>query len=112
MSSKTLNQLKRERDALLDEMRSLQRLLHGSFVERFSTCSRPGCKCHAGDRHGPRHYLVLYADGKQRQKYIPNALVETVKEGLEEDERLQQIVARLTELNFKILKMEHKDAKE
>jgi len=67
---------------MAEETASLTQLLHGSFVERYSVCSRPECKCHQGERHGPRRYLVVNEDGNQRQKYVPKACVEAVLEGL------------------------------
>lgn len=107
MSTDKLKNLIAERDQLLLEITSLTQLLHGSFVERYSLCSRPGCKCHQGERHGPRRYLVVYEDGHQRQKYVPNACVEAVLEGLAQDRRLRGIVTRLTLLNLAIIK-EHR----
>lgn len=104
MSTGKLEKMQAERDQLLLEITSLTQLMHGSFVERYSVCSRPGCKCHQGERHGPRRYLVVYENSRQRQKYVPNACVEAVLEGLAQDRRLREIVARLTLLNLAIIK--------
>jgi len=110
MSTEQLERLLTERDRLLQEASSLTGLLHGSFVERYSVCSRPGCRCRQGERHGPRRYLVVNEDGLQRQKYVPNECVEAVLEGLGQDRRLREIVARLTLLNLAILKEERYEA--
>lgn len=104
MSTDEFKKMLSERDQLLLEVTSLTQLLHGSFVERYSVCSRPECKCHQGERHGPRRYLVVNEDGNQRQKYVPNACVEAVLEGLGQDRRLREIVTRLTLLNLAIIK--------
>jgi hypothetical protein len=97
-------QLIKERTELLQEMSSLSLLLHGSWIQRFSTCTRTACKCHAGKKHGPRHYLVINENGYQRQKYIPNAFVKHAQEGLVQDKRLREIVERITQINLALMK--------
>jgi hypothetical protein len=110
MSTEQLKVLLSERCRLMREVATLSRLLHGSWVERYSVCSQPGCKCRRGERHGPRRYLVVNEDGRQRQKYVPNDCVEAVMEGLAQDRRLREIVARLTLLNLAIVKEERHEA--
>lgn len=104
MSSKTKEGPQEERHTLLEELATLSLLLQGSWVERYSVCSRAGCKCHTGARHGPRHYLVINEDGQQRQKYVPNSQVQAALEGLEQYRRLQEIVERITQLNLALMK--------
>lgn len=93
-----------ERDRLLRELGGLSEVLHGSWVERYSTCTRAGCACHRGKRHGPRHYLVVNTEGRQRQRYVPARLAGAVHRGLAQHRRLLEIVRRLTELNLTILR--------
>ena len=104
MSSRTPKRLTAERAQLLAELGTLSRLLHGSWVERYSVCARPACQCHRGARHGPRHYLVVNDAGHQRQKYVPNARVGAALQGLAQYRRLQEIVARVTQINLALLK--------
>ena len=104
MQTEKSKKLLRERSSLLGELGALSRLLHGSWVERYSVCSRPGCKCRSGDRHGPRHYLVVNENGRQRQKYVPNACVPAALEGLAEYRRLHEITERLTQINLALMK--------
>ena len=105
MSTKATKKLLDERTKLLEELANLSCLLHGSWVERYSVCSRSGCKCHRGERHGPRRYLVINEDGRQRPKYVPNSQVEAAQEGLAQYRRLQEIVARITRLNLALMKV-------
>ena len=104
MSTKTVKKLRRERAELLAELATLSRLLHGSWVERYSVCSRPDCKCHRGERHGPRHYLVVNESGRQRQKYVANSHVKAAMEGLGQHRRLREIVDQITQLNLALMK--------
>lgn len=93
-----------ERVRLLAELGTLSRLLHGSWVERYSVCSRAGCKCRRGERHGPRRYLVVNEAGRQRQKYVQNSRVEAALKGLSQYRRLQEIVERITHINLALMK--------
>lgn len=104
VSSRTTKKVLEERARLLAELGTLSRLLHGSWVERYSVCARPDCKCHRGERHGPRRYLVVNEAGRQRQKYVQNARVPAAREGLAQYRRLREIVDRLTQINLALLK--------
>jgi len=104
MSNKTVKKLLEERGRLLAEMGTLGGLLHGSWVERFSVCSRAGCCCRKGQRHGPRHYLVVREAGRQRQKYVPNSQVTAAQAGLAEHRRLGEIADRITQINLALMK--------
>jgi len=96
--------LRRERRKLLDELASLSRLIRGSFVERFSTCSRPRCACHAGRRHGPRFYVAVTQRRAQRQHYVPQQQVDAVREGIAQYHRLLDILDRLTAINLQLMR--------
>ena len=100
---------RRERDGLLKEMGTLNHLLHGSWLERYSTCARANCACHRGDKHGPRHYVVVVAEGQQHQKYIPQSQRKAAKEGIAQHRRLQEIVGRITEINIALMRKEMLD---
>ena len=99
-----MEDLKKRRDDLLKELSSFSQVLHGSWVERYSTCSRENCKCKRGEKHGPRRYLVVNENGKQKQKYIPNSQVMEVKAGINEHKRLQKIIAEITNINLKLIR--------
>jgi hypothetical protein len=109
MSTTSVKEMLEERARLVHQLGTLSGLLHGSWVERFSVCSRPRCRCHGGDRHGPRHYLVVRQEGRQRQKYVPNAQVPAARAGVAQYHRLCEIVDRITHINLKLMK---KDAYE
>ena len=104
MSNLNLEKLINERSQLLEELKTLSQTLHGSWVERYSICSIKNCKCHKGERHGPRHYLVINENGRQRQKYIPNSLVEAAQEGVRQYKKAMDIVDRITSINLTLIK--------
>ena len=104
MSTTNVKKLLDERTQLLGELGTLSQMLHGSWVERFSVCSRPNCRCHSGQRHGPRYYLVVYQGGRQRQKYIPNSQVDAAQAGMAEHSRAREIIDRITQINLALMK--------
>ena len=106
MSSPSPKPLLAERTRLLAELSTLSRLLHGSWVERYSVCARAHCQCHQGARHGPRHYLVINEAGHQKQKYVRHAQVKAALQGLAEYRRLREIVERITQINLTVMKEE------
>ena len=50
--------LRQRKGALLRAMVVPPDLLRASYVERFTTCGKPGCACAQGQRHGPFFYLI------------------------------------------------------
>lgn len=93
-----------ERQQLLQELSSLSHLIRGSFFQRFSTCSRPNCNCHKGQRHGPRSYVAVTQDKTQKQHYIPKQQVDVIRDGVQQYHRLLEIVDRITAINLKLMR--------
>jgi len=98
--------LLRQRRRLLNQLAELPLLLHGSHFERFSTCARPNCPCHRGQKHGPRSYLVVYRDKAQHQVYLPLSQIKAARRGIAQYQRLLKIVDQLTTLNVQLLRGE------
>jgi hypothetical protein len=94
---------KRERQRLLNELTRLTTLIRGSFFERFSTCSRPTCKCHEGERHGPRGYVTVKEGQGQRQFYVPQSQTDAVRHGIQQYHRLLEIVDRISAINLELM---------
>lgn len=93
-----------ERKRLLNELAQLSLLLRASFLERFSTCVRPQCECHRGKKHGPRAYLAVYRQKRQRQVYVPQAEHNAVQLGLRQYQRLEEIVQAITDINLELMR--------
>lgn len=102
LSSKEEKSLIREREKLLGELARLTLLIHGSYFERYSTCSRKGCECHKGKRHGPRAYVAERKDGRPKQHYIKKDQTEAVREGIGQYRRMLQITDRVSEINLEL----------
>lgn len=100
LSAREEKALRAERRKLLEEMKGLSLIIHGSYFERYSTCSRPNCGCHKGERHGPRAYVAARTEGAARQRYIRKDQAETVREGIGQYHRLMEIADRISEINL------------
>jgi hypothetical protein len=104
LSSKKIAALRCEREKLLSELVEVHLLVRGTYLERFSTCSRPNCACHKGKRHGPRSYVVVTRMKNQRQVYIPKDQVEVLRTGVAQYRRLLEIVDRVTSINLELMR--------
>lgn len=100
LSAREEKALRAERRKLLDEMKGLGLIIHGSYFERYSVCSRPNCGCHKGERHGPRAYVAVREEGRSRQYYVRKDQTGAVREGIEQYHRLAEIADRISEINL------------
>src|SRR5215475_3047248 len=106
MSSKPASKAlakKNDRRRLLSALSDLTKVIRGSFFERYSTCSRPTCGCHQGERHGPRGYVTVKEGGRQRQYYVPQNQTDAVRHGIEQYHRLMEIVDRISAINLELM---------
>ena len=92
-----------KRGRLLRKLAALKRVVHGSYIERYSTCARKHCACHQGDKHGPRSYVVIYRKAKQRQVYVPKEQVRAVRQGLRQDEQAAGLLRKITDINLALM---------
>lgn len=54
----TLALRERKRALLRSLARPPMAAIRASVVERYGTCGKANCSCHAGDKHGPYYYLT------------------------------------------------------
>ena len=103
MNAKALKLVER-RLRLLHKLADLCLVTHGSYLERFSTCARKNCACHQGEKHGPRSYVVVYRDGRQRQIYVPRGQLRAVRKGLRQHQRALALLHQITDINLKLMR--------
>jgi len=99
-----VDKLLQRRRKLLSRIGTLEQMIRGSVFERYSLCSRPGCRCHLGERHGPRHYVAITQSKKQRQHYIPNPQVEAVRQSIHQWHSLMTLLDEITAINLALMK--------
>ena len=103
MNAKT-KKLVSKRRRLLQKLAGLSLLTHGSYLERFSICARKDCVCHQGKKHGPRAYVVVYRDGRQRQAYVPQDQIAAVRKGVRQHQQALKVLRQVTDINLKLMR--------
>lgn len=96
---------------MLSELSGLSLIIHGSYFERYSSCSRPECACHNGERHGPRSYVAGRAEGKPRQHYIRKRQVSAVQKGIDQYRRMLEMANRISDINLELARSGRLDEK-
>ncbi|MDD3083286.1 MAG: hypothetical protein PHW17_13810 [Desulfobacterales bacterium] len=103
MSNEELQNLLSERNALLNELSALPHIVRASIFEKYDVCSRPGCKCHKGEKHGPHACFKVSIAGRQLQKYIPKGRRKQAEVAVSEYRRALQIIDRITAINLELI---------
>lgn len=62
--------LRQRRAALLHRLCLPPQAIRASVVERFGTCGKAGCACHAGAKHGPYYYLTQCVAAGHVRKFL------------------------------------------
>lgn len=104
LNQKNFSKLIAQRNEMFKQILSLSKVIRGTFFQRYSTCTRPNCSCHKGERHGPRSYVAITMDKKQRQYYVPNEQVESVREGIEQFHAMMNLMDEITKINIELMK--------
>ncbi|WP_429442608.1 DUF6788 family protein [Paraburkholderia youngii] len=86
-------------------MPALETLLHGSLIERYKRCRKPGCRCADGPGHGPKYYLSVSFPGRRPQMDdVPQADYTDVAEHLANYHRVREIIEEICEINRELLR--------
>jgi hypothetical protein len=66
----------------------------GSMSQRFTKCSKPGCKCTKSKegRHGPYFSLTRVVDGKTTSRWVPADQAEVVQRQLADGDQFRREV--------------------
>src|SRR5258705_11067866 len=75
----TTRQLLARRRALAARLGDVEQVLAGSLAEQTRRCGKAGCRCAAGEGHGPDAYFTPRPAGRGRARYVPAALADVVR---------------------------------
>jgi hypothetical protein len=93
------------RSRLAASVGDLEHVLLGSVVEQTRRCGKPGCRCAAGGTehaHGPYPYFTQRR-GRRGMKYVPSALLASVRAGLQRGEEVEAVLAEISAINVELL---------
>jgi hypothetical protein len=96
-------QLKRRWQRLARRVLDLNVVLSGSLVTQTRRCGKAGCRCAAGDPHGPYTYLSSGGEGAARLRYVPKEQVEVVTRRLTATAALHALLAEISAINTELL---------
>lgn len=81
-------------------------LLRASWVERFTTCGKPNCRCAQGQKHGPFYYLVAnLASGHIRKFLLKSPAQEQIgQRGVAGYQAHWERLEELSQINLELLR--------
>jgi hypothetical protein len=100
----TLDTLLQERDAILDQLRSIEHFRRGSVTLYTRTCGKPSCRC-ARDASAKHEQFIwsYFSGGKTISKHLrPGPEVAKYVEETERYREFKQLIEQLTILNEQI----------
>jgi hypothetical protein len=101
--------LKQRRDKVLEQLLELgSQMLIGSVSETYRTCGNPNCRCHReGPKHGPHMYVSYKGEhGRTTGYYVPTAMHDRVRRGLEAWSQFHEHAKQLAQLNKELMDAE------
>ena len=96
-------QLLSRRRAAAAPLGDVQQVLAGALTEQARRCGRPGCRCAAGEPHGPYAYFTPRPAGRGRARYVPAALAGVVRRYLRRGEQAEAVLAEISAINAELL---------
>lgn len=101
MTDGELARLQRRYRALLDQIRDLGFVATGSVIERYTTCTKAGCRCHADppQRHGPYQQYTRKVAGKTVTVRLTPEHAQHYREQITNRRRLDEIIAAMEDVS-------------
>lgn len=92
-----------ERSRLEKRLLKSKALLKGSLFEQYRKCSKSGCRCARGERHGPYPYLVVGKGKERRLTYVASKDYLKTKKRSENSKEFAAALIRVVRLNNDII---------
>jgi len=104
LSALTERELYALRERLAAGVHDPVRTLRGALHLDVRQCSNEGCRCRAGEPHGPYTYLSVYGQGRSRTVYVPQALAPVIAEHVEATRRGEALMLEISRVNLELLR--------
>ena len=106
MPSKDQPKLLEERRKAVERLGNVREVMRASLLERMTQCSKPGCKCMRGEKHGPAYYLtVSYPKGKTRQAYVAKDRKKIAQAWIANYHRVREALEEISRINLELLRL-------
>jgi hypothetical protein len=97
-------QLRARRRRLARSLGNPETTLFGSLLTQGRKCGKEGCRCAAGELHGPYVYVTLRKPrGRGGLLYVPAELADAVRDRIELTAQLQAVLEEISEINLELL---------
>jgi hypothetical protein len=104
ISDLSVRQLLARRRRLAAGLSEPERTLRGVLLSEGRRCSSEGCRCRRGELHGPYTYLAIYADGRSRTIYVPQAAQAACEASAEVTQRNEALLQEISQVNLELLR--------
>lgn len=104
LSELSVRQLLARRRRLAGGLSDVERTLRGVLLSEGRRCSSEGCRCRRGELHGPYCYLAVYADGRSRTIYVPQASEKAAAAHVEVTQRNEALLGEISQINLELLR--------
>lgn len=96
---------RREKERLRAELAASGFSLPGTFLERWMSCKKPGCRCSADppQLHGPYYQWTRRVSGKTETRLLTEEQASKYREWFDNAKRDRTIIAKLEELSLAIV---------
>jgi len=105
-----LKELLKKRKALVKRLGGLKYILRGSIVKQGNICGKAVCICKRKKNpvlHGPYSYLSHRSTNGMNTIFLTDKKLSIAKDGIDEYNKAIELIYRIAEINFKILRYHH-----
>ena len=109
-ASNRLKQLIKERDKLTARLSGYKQILRGTIIERGNICGKAVCICKRKNNpvlHGPYQYLSHRSKKSINMIFLNKKKLPIAKAGVQEYDEVIELIYRIAEINFEILRYHH-----
>ncbi len=109
-ASNRLKELLKERDKLAARLSGYKHTLRGTIVKRGNICGKPVCICKRKNNpvlHGPYQYLSHRSRKSINMIFLNKKKLSRAAKGVREYNELIDLIYRISEINFKVLRYHH-----
>jgi hypothetical protein len=103
LTTLSVRRLRARRAQLARQLPDVELTLYGSLQTQGRRCGKPGCRCAAGELHGPYVYLAVRTGRRTRLLYIAAELAEEVARRVEVTSRIEEVLAEISAINLELL---------
>ncbi len=97
--------LRDERAELAAKIGAGGNLLKGSLIERFTVCTRTGCRCARGYKHGPYLYVSMFDGKRSKQVYVPKSMQQEVRMWVKNYENAKRAIDEISARSIDLIKL-------